>query len=386
MTILNMTDIDLSNKRVLIREDFNVPIDNGKITSSRRIEAALPTIKMALQANAAVILMSHLGRPTPGEFNPQFSLRPVATWLAEQLNQDVPLIEDWQARVTPGQVALFENVRFLPGEAENTESLAKKMASLCDVFVMDAFATAHRNQASTAGVAQFAPVACAGPLLQVELHALQRVTEEAVSPQIAIVGGAKVSTKLSLLRALLQQVDSLIVGGGIANTLLLASGYAIGQSLHEEHLLDEAKQLLQQAKPTQIPLPVDVVVAKKLAPAVNSEIKSIENIADDDLILDIGPKTIEQYTKQLAAANTIIWNGPVGVFEHPSFAAGTKAIATAVADSSAFSIAGGGDTLAAIEQYQLENAISYISTGGGAFLKYLADNTLPAIAALEQKA
>lgn len=386
MTVLNMTELDLNGKRVLIREDFNVPLADGKITSSIRIQAALPTIKMALEANAAVILMSHLGRPTEGEFDPQFSLKPVADYLSKQLHRDVPLIKDWQVNVKPGQVALLENVRFLQGETKNDENLAKKMASLCDIFVMDAFATAHRSQASTVGVAKYAPIACAGPLLQAELHALKRVTHEAVAPQVAIVGGSKVSTKLSLLRALLQQVDTLIVGGGIANTLLLASGFTIGQSLCEPDLVNEAKLLLKQAKPGQIPLPIDVVVAKKLAPDVKSETKAIEHIASDDLILDIGPKSIEHYCKKLSSAKTIIWNGPVGVFEHPAFAHGTKGIALAVANSKAFSIAGGGDTLAAIEEYQLQQAISYISTGGGAFLKYLADGTLPAIAILEEKA
>jgi phosphoglycerate kinase len=387
MSLLCMAGRDLRGKRVLIREDFNVPMLNGKITSTRRIEAALPTIKMALDKGAAVILMSHLGRPQPGQFDPQFSLQPVAEFLSRVLKKNVKLINDWNTKVLPGHVALFENVRFLLGEAENKESLAKQMASLCDVFVMDAFATAHRKQASTVGVASFAPIACAGPLLEAELHALQRVTEYAESPQIAIVGGSKVSTKLGLLRSLLQRVDSLIVGGGIANTLLLASGHAIGQSLHEPDLLEEAKSLLAQAKPKQIPLPVDVVVAKQLAPqVVDTAIKSVEHVADDDLILDIGPKTIALYTQLLATAKTIIWNGPVGVFEYPAFAAGTQAIAHAVADSEGFSMAGGGDTLAALEQYQLEHAISYISTGGGAFLNYLADKTLPVIAVLEQRA
>lgn len=386
MTVLRMADCDLAGKRVLIREDFNVPIVNGKITSRRRIEAALPTIQLALKKGAAVILMSHLGRPKAGRCDPEFSLQPVAALLSDLLQQEVPLLSDWNATVSPGHVALFDNVRFLSGEKDNDPALATKMANLCDVFVMDAFATAHRRHASTVGVAERAPIACAGPLLDAELQALQRVTAEAVSPQVAIVGGAKVSTKLSLLRALLQQVDVLIVGGGIANTFLLASGHTIGYSLYEADLVDEAKSVLAQAKPGQIPLPVDVVTAKKLAPDVNAEIKTLAAIEEDDLILDIGPETIALYTAQLASAKTIIWNGPVGVFEHPAFAAGTEAIARAVADNQGFSMAGGGDTLAAIEQAHLEDAMSYISTGGGAFLQYLADKTLPVIEVLEQRA
>ena len=376
-----LTDLVITNKRVLIREDFNVPMQKGKITNQARIEAALPTIKYALKQGAAVILMSHLGRPTEGQFDSQFSLQPVAEKLSSLLQHPVKLLKEIvdAQQVNPGEIALCENVRFLSGEKANDEQLAKQFAQICDIFVMDAFGTAHRAQASTYGVAQFAPIACAGPLLVKEIEALSKILHNPKKPLVAIVGGAKVSSKLTLLENLLQQVDQLIVGGGIANTFIAASGYCVGQSLIEKELIPQAQQLIEmaQGRGAIIPIPVDVVVAKSFSETAPAEIKAITDIADDDMILDIGP---------LLTANTIVWNGPVGVFEFAPFANGTKVIAEAIVKSPAFSIAGGGDTIAAIEKFEIEKNISYISTGGGAFLEFLQGKTLAAIEILEARA
>jgi len=383
--MLAMTDVDLHHKRVMIREDFNVPQDkNGHITSDVRILAALPGIRHALQQGAKVILLSHLGRPTEGQYDAQYSLQPVAARLSELLQQPVRLIKDWLqgVDVAAGEVVLCENVRFNTGENSNDATLARNMAALCDVFVMDAFATAHRAQASTHGVAQYAPVACAGLLLKAEVDALSQVMQHPKRPLLAIVGGAKVSGKLDVLTTFSHVTDQLIVGGGIANTFLAAAGYAIGKSLYEPDMLSTAEKLLSSNK---IPLPLDVVTAKEFAADATPVIKNITDVAADDRILDIGPKTIEQYQQLIAKANTILWNGPLGVFEFPAFAAGTRAIAAAVAQSKAFSVAGGGDTLAAIEQFNLADHISYISTGGGAFLEYIEGKSLPAIAILNAR-
>ncbi len=390
MTMLKLTDLDIQNKRVLIREDLNVPVKNGKVVDDARIRSALPTIEYALEHDAAVILMSHLGRPAEGEFNEEYSLAPVAAHLSELLNQPVTLISDWSNGfdISPGKVVMCENVRMLKGERDNDEVLAKHMAALCDIFVMDAFGTAHRAQASTHGVACFAPVACAGPLLVKELNSLHEAMQSPTQPIVAIVGGAKVSTKLRVLKSLMDNVDHLIVGGGIANTFLAAAGFPIGESLYEESLIDEAQQLLAQsdAGAANLPLPVDVVVAKEFSSTAEAEVKLINDVADDDKILDIGPATIELYTQLLKDAKTIVWNGPVGVFEYEQFSQGTQALAHAVADSSAFSVAGGGDTLMAVNKYNVADKISYITTGGGAFLKYLEGKPLPAVEVLEQRA
>lgn len=389
-SIIRMTDLDLSDKRVLIREDLNVPVDNGRVTSDARIRAALPTIKQAMQANARVMLMSHLGRPKPGAFDPAFSLEPVAERLTELLGVKVRLVRDWLdgVEVEPGEVVLFENVRFADGEKTNDDALAKKMAELCDVYVMDAFGTAHRAEASTHGVAKFAPLACAGPLLAGELEALGRALENPARPMVAIVAGSKVSTKLTVLESLSGVVDQLIVGGGIANTFIAAAGYNVGKSLCEDELISEAKRLTEQAKKAggEIPLPSDVVVAHEFAAQAEADVKPVDEVADDEMILDIGPDTGEAFAKLLRNAGTIVWNGPVGVFEFDQFGEGTKALAHAVAESPAFSIAGGGDTLAAIEKYGVTDRISYISTGGGAFLEFLEGKKLPAVEILEQRA
>jgi len=371
-----MTDVDLAGKRVMIRFDFNVPLEDGKVTSDTRIRAALPTIQHALDAGAAVILLSHLGRPTEGEFEDQFSLWPVARHLSVLLGQDVRLAENWLEgiEIEPGQAVLCENVRFNVGEKNNDETLARKMAALCDVFVMDAFGTAHRTQASTYGVAQFASVACAGPLLIAELDALGKALKNPARPLVAIVGGSKVSTKLTVLEALSTKVDQLIVGGGIANTFLAAAGYPIGKSLCEKDMLDQARDILAQ---TDIPLPTDVVVAEEFSDSAAAVVRGIADTGDAEMILDIGPDTAEAYARLLQTAGTIVWNGPVGVFEIDQFGAGTLRVAQAVADSPAFSIAGGGDTLAALEKYDLGSKISYISTGGGAFLELLAGKDCP---------
>lgn len=385
----NMSELDLNNKRVLIREDFNVPIENGVITNDRRIQAALPTIQAALKQHAKIILMSHLGRPKEGEFNAEFSLAPVAVRLSELLHRPVTLKRDWLAgvEVAPDEVVLLENVRFNVGEKKNDAALAKKMAALCDVFVMDAFGTAHRAEASTYGVAEYAPVVSAGNLLANELTALSNALANPGRPLLAIVGGAKVTGKLELLAALLNKVDQLIVGGGIANTFIAASGFNVGKSLYEPDLIPAAKKLLQLAKEkgANIPLPKDVVVAKKFAADATATIKSIDQIASDDLILDIGPQTIAEFSQLIKTAKTIIWNGPVGVFEFPAFAAGTAGVAHAIAASDAYSLAGGGDTLAAIDKFQIGDKLSYISTGGGAFLEFVEGKTLPGIAILQQR-
>lgn len=390
MNLIHMSDIDLAGKKVLIREDLNVPIKDGFITSDQRLQAALPTLKTALAAGAAVMVLSHLGRPEEGAFEKRFSLQPVANYLKEQLNYPVHFVSEYLdgIDVNPGELVVCENVRFNPGEKSNDQQLAKKMASLCDVFVMDAFGTAHRAQASTYGIAQFAPIAVAGPLLIRELDALKKALEAPQKPIVAIVGGAKVSSKLSLLRQLVGMVDYLIPGGGIANTFLKAQGFEIGVSLYEANLLDEARAILQlaQEKGCHIPLPTDVVVGKTFSETCPAYNKSLHNVAIDDMILDIGPVTVSDYVDILNHARTIIWNGPLGVFEFAQFAYGTRALAIAIAESDAFSIAGGGDTLAAIDLYDLNQQISYISTGGGAFLECLEGKTLPAVAILQERA
>ncbi len=385
MNVLRMTELDLAGKRVMIRFDFNVPVMDGQVTSDARMRAALPTIRHALEAGAAVILLSHLGRPTEGEHEEQFSLGPVARHLSVLLGQEVRLVENWLDGVEaePGQAVMCENVRFNVGEKQNDPQLAQRMAALCDVFVMDAFGTAHRAQASTYGVAEYAPVACAGPLLVEELEALGKALQGPARPMVAIVGGSKVSTKLTVLEALSDRVDQLIVGGGIANTFIAAAGLPVGKSLYEADMVEQAAALQQK---TSIPLPSDVVVAKEFSADAEAVIKPAGETADDELILDIGPDTAEAYAQLLAHAGTIVWNGPVGVFEIDQFGAGTRRVAQAVADSPAFSIAGGGDTLAALEKYQLGDRMSYISTGGGAFLELLEGKKLPAIAVLEERA
>jgi len=384
--ITAMTMLDLSNKRVFIREDLNVPVQDGQVSNDARLRAALPTIRLALQQGAAVMLLSHLGRPQAGQYDPAFSLAPVAKRLETLLGQPVPLVKDWLQELTvlPGQVVLCENVRFNKGEEEDDEQLARQMAALCDVFVMDAFGTAHRAQASTHGIAKYAPKACAGPLLIAELDALGKAFAHPESPFLAIVGGSKVSTKLVLLESLLDKVDQLIVGGGIANTFIAASGYGVGRSLVELDLLDKAKALMDKAKArgAAIPIPVDVVVAKQFEASAKAEIKAVNDVAADDMILDIGPQTSKLYETLIKKARTVVWNGPVGVFEMPAFAEGTKALATAIAKSPAFSLAGGGDTLAAIDEFGVAEQMSYISTGGGAFLEFLEGKELPAVAIL----
>lgn len=389
MSVIKMDEVDLSAKRVLIREDLNVPIADGKITSDVRVRAVLPTIKKALETNAAVMLMSHLGRPVEGEPDAKYSLKPVADQLSSLLGANVKLVTDWidGVDVEPGQVVLLENVRFLEGEKACDEDLSRQMATLCDVFVMDAFGTAHRAQASTFGVARFATVACAGPLLVAELAALKKALEKPARPMVAIVGGSKVSSKLTVLASLADIVDQLIVGGGIANTFIAAAGHDVGKSLYEVDMVDMARELAADKEDrAAIPVPVDVVTAKEFSAEAAAEIKSISDVAPDDLILDIGPETSAQFAAILAGAGTIIWNGPVGVFEFDQFGEGTKAIAEAIADSQAFSIAGGGDTLAAIDKYGVVKDISYISTGGGAFLEFVEGKKLPAVAILEKRA
>jgi len=389
LKVKRMADLALRGKRVLIREDLNVPVKNGKITSSARLEAALPTLQAALDAGARVMVMSHLGRPKEGKVDPAASLAPVAAKLGEMLGRKVPLAANWLDGVAlkDGELVLCENVRFELGEEADDDKLAKRMAALCDVFVMDAFGTAHRAQASTNGVARFAPIACAGPLLVAELEALAAVLQSPKRPLVAILGGSKVSTKLEVLQSLSSQVDELILGGGIANTVLAASGAPVGKSLYEKDMLDFTKKLLNGGfGKAKIPLPVDVVVAPSLDAGARGTIKRIGAVGADDMILDIGPQTADLYAQRLAQAGTIVWNGPVGVFENPEFAAGTRRIAEAVAASKAFSIAGGGDTLAAIEQFGVGEKISYVSTGGGAFLEFLEGKKLPAVATLEQRA
>ena len=379
-----MTDLDLNGKRVLIREDLNVPVKDGRVTSDARLAAALPTIRAALAAGAGVMLISHLGRPTEGEYTDEFSMAPVAKRLGELLGIDIPVIRDWQsASAAPGEVVLLENVRFNIGEKTDDDGLAQQYAALCDIFVMDAFGTAHRAQASTHGVAKFAPTACAGPLLATELDALKRALSAPARPMLAIVGGSKVSTKLDVLEQLAELCDSLVVGGGIANTFLAAAGYNVGKSLCEHDLIETARALMDK---TQIPLPIDVVVAREFSAQAAATTKLASEVEDDDMILDIGPLSAQVIAEQLASSGTILWNGPVGVFEFDAFASGTEAIAKAVAASSGFSLAGGGDTLAAIEKFGIAEQVSYISTGGGAFLEYVEGKVLPAVAMLQQRA
>lgn len=391
VTIIKMTDLDLKGKRVLIREDLNVPLDEaGNITSDARIRASLPTIQAAMQAGARVMLVSHLGRPKEGEPDPALSLVPVAERLTELLGVKVPLVKDWidGIDVAPGEAVLCENVRFLKGEKKDDEALARKMAALCDVYVMDAFGTAHRAEASTHGVARFAPIACAGPLLAGELEALGRALEHPARPLVAIVAGSKVSTKLTVLESLTKVVDRLIVGGGIANTFIAAAGHKVGKSLYEADLVPEAKRLTEAAKArgAEIPVPSDVVVANEFSANAEADVRAVNEVGADEMILDIGPDTAESYAQILKGAGTIVWNGPVGVFEFEQFGEGTRVLAQAIAESPAFSIAGGGDTLAALDKFGVSDRISYVSTGGGAFLEFLEGKKLPAVAILEQRA
>ncbi|HLD68371.1 MAG TPA: phosphoglycerate kinase [Pseudomonas sp.] len=383
--IAKMTDLDLQGKRVLIREDLNVPVKDGVVTSDARILAALPTLKLALEKGAAVMVCSHLGRPSEGEFSPENSLKPVADYLSRALGREVPLVTDYLdgIAIQPGALVLLENVRFNPGEKKNADALAQRYAALCDVFVMDAFGTAHRAEGSTHGVAKFAKVAAAGPLLVAELDALGKALGAPAKPMAAIVAGSKVSTKLDVLNSLSQICDQLIVGGGIANTFLAAAGYPVGKSLYEPDLLDTARAI---AAKVSVPLPVDVVVAKAFAEDAEATIKAVAEVAEDDMILDIGPQTAALFAELLKSSRTILWNGPVGVFEFDQFGEGTKALALAIAESPAFSIAGGGDTLAAIDKYGVADKISYISTGGGAFLEFVEGKVLPAVEVLEQRA
>jgi len=386
MNVRKMTELDLSGKRVLIREDLNVPVKGGKVTSDARIRASLPTIQAALDAGARVLLMSHLGRPTEGEPADEFSLAPVAEHLSGLLGKPVRLEKDYldgEIEVADGEVVLLENVRFNQGEKKDDEALSRAYAALCDVYVMDAFGTAHRAQASTHGVARFAPQACAGPLLAGELEALEKALSSPQRPMAAIVGGSKVSTKLDVLYALAEKCDQLIVGGGIANTFIAAAGHGVGKSLYEADLVDKAKELMAKV---EIPLPTDVVVATEFSESAEAVVKPVDQVGDDEMILDIGPDTAKHLASLLESAGTIMWNGPVGVFEIDQFGKGTEVISKAIAASPAFSIAGGGDTLAAIDKYGIGDQVSYISTGGGAFLEYVEGKTLPAVAALEAAA
>ena len=382
--MLKMTDLDLSGKRVLIRQDLNVPIKNGEVSSDKRIIASLPSILYAINAGAKVMITSHLGRPNAGEFDKNFSLEPVANHLSELLSQPVKLESNWLdgVEIEAGEVILFENVRFNVGEKENDEALSKQMAALCDICVQDAFGTAHRAHASTYGVAKYAPIACAGPLLISELEALGQALDNPKRPLVAIVGGAKVSTKLTVLDALSKIVDQLVVGGGIANTFIAAQGHGVGQSLCEHDLIPTAKALMDHC---DIPIPKDVVCGKEFSEFANAETKSSTNVSSDDMIFDLGPKSIDVLCEILQSAGTILWNGPVGVFEFNQFSKGTERIANAIADSEAFSIAGGGDTIAAIDKFKIENKISYISTGGGAFLEFLEGKQLPVVEILDSR-
>ncbi|MDW3095706.1 MAG: phosphoglycerate kinase [Gammaproteobacteria bacterium] len=388
--ILTMAEMELANCRLLIRQDLNVPIKDGVISNDARIRASLPTLKLALSKDAAVMVMSHLGRPTEGEPEEKYSLQPVADALAAALGQEVFLVKDWinGCDVSPGQIVLCENVRFIAGEKKCDDALAKKMAKLCDIYVMDAFGTAHRAQASTYGAAKFAKQACAGPLLAAELEALAKGLEKPQRPMVAIVGGSKVSTKLTLLEQLIDKVDQLVVGGGIANTFIAAAGFPVGKSLYEVDLVDVAKQLIEKAKQrgADIPIPTDVVCAKEFSEDAVAEIKSVKDVAEDDMILDIGPDSAKHLSSVMKAAGTIVWNGPLGVFEFPQFAGATQALSNAIASSDAFSIAGGGDTVAAIDAFGVAENISYISTGGGAFLEFLEGKLLPAVDILQQRA
>ncbi|NCT66895.1 MAG: phosphoglycerate kinase [Rhodanobacteraceae bacterium] len=394
MSVVRMSDLDLAGKRVLIREDLNVPIEHvdghARITSETRILAALPTLKLALEKGAAVMVMSHLGRPKEGQWSAEDSLAPVAQRLGELLGREVPLVKDWLdgVDVQPGQLVLLENCRMNVGEGKDDEALAKQYAALCDVYVMDAFGTAHRAQASTHGAIRFARVAAGGPLLMAELDALARALEHPARPLLAIVAGSKVSTKLTLLETLVGKVDQLIVGGGIANTFIAAAGHKVGKSLVELDLVDTAKEIIAAAKArgAEVPVPTDVVVAPAFAADAPATVKAVDAVGDDEMILDIGPQTAQAYAALIAKAGTVVWNGPVGVFEFDAFGHGTQVLAQAIADSAAFSIAGGGDTLAAIEKYGVAEKVSYISTGGGAFLEFLEGKELPAVAALKARA
>lgn len=390
MSVIKMADLDLNGKRVLIREDLNVPVKEGKVTSDARIRAALPTIKLALEKGAKVMVMSHLGRPTEGEYDEAFSLAPVVNYLNDALEQTVRLEKDYLegVDVADNEVVVFENVRFNAGEKKNDEALSKKLAALCDVYVMDAFGTAHRAQASTHGVGLFADVACTGPLLAAELDALGKALDNPARPLVAIVGGSKVSTKLTVLDSLSKVVDQLVTGGGIANTFIAAAGHPVGKSLFEADLIDEANKLSAAAKANngEIPVPTDVVVGNEFSESAVATLKDVNEVTDEDMIFDIGPDTANQLAKIIANAGTVVWNGPVGVFEFDQFGNGTRAIADAIANSSAFSIAGGGDTLAAIDKYGIADKVSYISTGGGAFLEFLEGKKLPAVAMLEERA
>jgi phosphoglycerate kinase len=391
MSVIKMTDLDLKDKRVLIRADLNVPVKNGKVTSDARITASMPTIEQAMQAGARVMVMSHRGRPEEGVADEENSMQPIADDMSAKLGREVRLVKDYldtAPEVAPGEVVLLENVRFNKGEKKDDEELARKYAALCDVYVMDAFGTAHRAQASTHGAGRFAPVACAGILLTEELDALRKALAEPKRPMVAIVGGSKVSTKLTVLEALSTKVDQLIVGGGIANTFIAASGHNVGKSLYEADLVDEARRLMEaaRAKGGDIPVPVDVVVGKEFSESAEAETKDVDAVSDDDMIFDVGPETAGQYAEMLKNAGTIVWNGPVGVFEFDQFGAGTKALGMAIAESNGFSIAGGGDTIAAIQKYDIYDRVSYISTAGGAFLEFLEGKTLPAVAMLEERA
>ncbi len=391
MSVIKMTDLDLAGKRLLIRQDLNVPVKDGKVTSAKRIQASLPTIEHCIKAGARVMIMSHLGRPTEGESAAEFSMQPVADYLSDALGKQVPLITDYlqnSPELNDGDVVLLENVRFNVGEKSNDEALSKQYAALCDIYVMDAFGTAHRAQASTHGAGQFAPTACAGPLLAGELEALGNALDNPKRPMAAIVGGSKVSTKLTVLESLSKVVDQLIPGGGIANTFIAAMGHNVGKSLYEEDLIPEAKKLMAAAAAAgnEIPVPTDVVVGKEFSESTPATVKKVEDVEDDDMIFDIGPETAAHFAEMMKAAGTIVWNGPLGVFEFPQFADGTKVLGAAIADSDAFSIAGGGDTLAAVDDFGLTDRISYISTGGGSFLEFLEGKQLPVVAMLEERA
>lgn len=391
MSVTKMTDLDLSGKRVLIRQDLNVPVKDGKVTSDKRIRASMPTIEHCIKAGAQVMLMSHLGRPTEGEPAAEFSMKPVADYLTDALGKEVALVTDYldnAPALNDGDVVLLENVRFNVGEKKNDEGLSKQYAALCDIYVMDAFGTAHRAQASTHGAGAHAPTACAGPLLAGELEALGKALDGPARPMAAIVGGSKVSTKLTVLESLSGVVDQLIPGGGIANTFIAAAGHNVGKSLVEEDLIPEAKRLMEAAKAKggEIPVPTDVVVGKEFSESAEATVKKVEDVADDDMIFDIGPETAARFAEMMKAAGTVVWNGPVGVFEFDQFGEGTKSLGEAIADSDAFSIAGGGDTLAAVDKYNISDRVSYISTGGGAFLEFLEGKKLPAVAMLEERA
>jgi phosphoglycerate kinase len=391
MSFIKLTDLDLAGKRVLIRADLNVPVKDGKVTSDARIAASMPTIEHCVKAGAKVMVMSHRGRPEEGKVDEENSMAPIAADMSAKMGKEVRLVKDYLdggVEVADGEVVLLENVRFNAGEKKDDEALAKKYAALCDVYVMDAFGTAHRAQASTHGAGKFAPTACAGLLLAEELDALNKALANPARPMVAIVGGSKVSTKLTVLEALSTKVDQLIVGGGIANTFIAACGHNVGKSLYEEDLIDEAKRLMEAAKAKggEIPVPVDVVVGKEFSESAEATVKKVNEVADDDMIFDVGPETASQYAEMLKNAGTIVWNGPVGVFEFDQFGEGTKAMGMAIADSNGFSIAGGGDTIAAIQKYDIYDRVSYISTAGGAFLEFLEGKTLPAVAMLEERA